>query len=273
MTTQVPNRLPTLANFRDVGGLQTVDGGQVRPGILFRADSLQDITAAEVDTLAHELGIRYVVDLRTGEEAVQQGRGPLHARPIAYLNVPLIDVDGPMGPPGRVLLDHYLSHLEHDPNLPLAVETVAHAVRMPTLVHCAAGKDRTGLTMLLVELLAGVTLEDAKADFLRTADNITAIITRLRGWKRYSDNMNRLSEEIYRCEEHSITGLLEELSIRYGSAAEWAALKGIPNDVVGLLRQRLVSGAGGDGARTNSGPARPDSVSLPRPRCTRPARW
>lgn len=258
MTTQVPSRLPTLANFRDVGGLRTENGGQLRPRVLFRGDSLQDITADEVDTLVHDLGIRYVIDLRTGEEAVQQGRGPLHARPIAYLNVPLIDVDGPMGPPGRVLLDHYLSHLDHDPNLPLAVETVAHTVRMPTLVHCAAGKDRTGLTMLLVELLAGVTPEDAKADFLRTADNIAAIITRLRGWKRYSDNMNRLSEEIYRCEEHSVTGLLEEMSIRYGSAAEWAAVKGIPNHVVDLLRQRLVSGAADDAAGTDSLPARPN---------------
>jgi protein tyrosine/serine phosphatase len=230
----------TLTNFRDVGGLRTEGGQQLRGRRLFRADSLQDITADEADTLVEELGIRYVVDLRTGEEAMQQGRGPLHAKPVSYLNVPLIDVDGPMGPPGRVLLDHYLDHLEHDVNLPVAVETIAYAVRFPTVVHCAAGKDRTGLTILLVELLAGVMPEEAKADFLRTSENIAAIVARLRGWKRYADNMARLTDEIYRCEEHSVDGLLEELFARYGSAAGWAEAKGVTSEAVTMLRDRMV---------------------------------
>ena len=237
---QTGRRLPTMVNFRDVGGLRSDDGRQLRAGRLFRGDSVQDITAAEVDTLVEELGIRYIIDLRTGEEAVQQGRGPLGGRPVNYLNIPLVDVDGPMGPPGRVLLDHYLDHLEHDPNLPVAVETVANAVRLPTLVHCAAGKDRTGLTMLLVELLAGVTVEDARSDFLRTAENMTAIRTRLRGWQRYADNMARLTDEIYRCEEHSIDGLLGELEQRYGTAERWALAKGVPAETIAQLRSRLL---------------------------------
>jgi protein-tyrosine phosphatase len=233
-------RLSTMVNFRDVGGLRTEDGRQLRAGRLFRGDSVQDITAAEVDMLVGELGLRYIVDLRTGEEAVQQGRGPLGNQTVNYLNIPLVDVDGPMGPPGRVLLDHYLDHLEHDPNLPVAVEAIAHAARLPTLVHCAAGKDRTGVTMLLVELLAGVTEEDARSDFLATAENMTAIVTRLRGWQRYADNMARLTEEIYRCEQHSVDGLLQALKERYGTAAEWARDKGVPVDTIGQLRGRLV---------------------------------
>ncbi len=87
---------------------------------------------------------------------MQQGRGPLHSRPVTYITSRWSTSTG-RWPTGRVLLDHYLDHLDRDPNLPVAVEMVAHAVRLPTLVHCAAGKDRTGLTMLLVELLAGVT--------------------------------------------------------------------------------------------------------------------
>lgn len=240
MTVQVLEELPTLVNFRDVGGLQTGDGRRLKSGILYRGDSLQDVTTAEARTLVDGLGVRYIIDLRRGEEAVQQGRGPLVDYPVGYLNIPLIDVDGPPGPPGRVLLDQYLDHLEHDVNLPLAVETVAHAIHRPTIVHCAAGKDRTGLTLLLVELLAGVTPEQAAMDFMRTADNIGAIVTRLRGWKRYSDNMDRLSGEIYRCEEHSVIGLLEELHGRYGSADEWAARKGVSSETITILRDRLL---------------------------------
>lgn len=232
--------LPTFTNFRDVGGLRTIDGRKLRSGLLFRSDSVQDITEAEAEVLVNKLGVRYLIDLRTGPEAVQQGRGPLANLPVSYLNIPLVDVDGPTGPPGRVLLDFYIDHLEHDPNLPVAIETVAHTVRRPTLVHCAAGKDRTGLTILLVELLCGVTVEDATADFLLTRANMEAIRTRLRGWPRYANNMARLSAEIYDCEHHSIDGLIEELRHRYGTAADWARTKGLPEESIVLLRQRLV---------------------------------
>jgi len=237
---QSERRLSTMVNFRDVGGLRTERGRQIRPGRLFRGDSVQDITSAEVDTLIDKLGIRYIIDLRTGEEAIQQGRGPLGDQPVNYLNIPLVDVAGPIGPPGRVLLDHYLDHLERDPNLPVAIEAVANAVRLPTLVHCAAGKDRTGVTMLLVELLVGVTEEDAKSDFLATAENMSEIVTRLRRWRRYADNMAKLTEEIYRCEENSIDGLLKELKDRYGTAEQWALEKGVPTDMIGQLRVRLL---------------------------------
>ncbi|MGD9529471.1 MAG: tyrosine-protein phosphatase [Pseudonocardia sp.] len=234
--------LPTFTNFRDVGGLRTVDGRALRSGVLFRSDSVQDITEAEAEILVDKLGLRYLIDLRTGPEAVQQGRGPLANLPVGYLNIPLVDVDGPKGPPGRVLLDFYLDHLERDPNLPVAVETVAHAVRHPTLVHCAAGKDRTGMTILLVELLCGVTVADATADFLVTRTNMAAIRTRLRGWPRYADNMARLSAEIYECEQHTIDGLVDELRRRYGTAAGWARAKGLPDESVALLRRRLIEG-------------------------------
>lgn len=234
--------LPTFRNFRDVGGLRTADGGQLRSGLLFRSDSVQDISESEADLLVDKVGLRYVVDLRTGPEAVQQGRGPLAFRPVNYLNIPLVDVDGPKGPPGRVLLDFYIDHLDNDPNLPIAVEAVANAVRCPTLVHCAAGKDRTGLTMLLVELLCGVTPVEAKADFLVTSTNMEAIRTRLRGWPRYAHNMATLSAEIYRCEEHSVDGLIEALEQNYGTAESWAQAKGVPRQSIELLRDRLVEG-------------------------------
>ncbi|MFC7659705.1 tyrosine-protein phosphatase [Pseudonocardia benzenivorans] len=133
-----------------------------------------------------------------------------------------------------------MDHLEHDQNLPVAVEAVAHTVRHPTLVHCAAGKDRTGMTILLVELLCGVTVEDTTADFLVTRRNMEAIRTRLRGWPRYAANMARLSAEIYDCEEHTIVGLLDELQRRYGTAAGWARAKEIPEESIALLRRRLV---------------------------------
>lgn len=237
---RVPARLTSFVNLRDVGGLRTADGRRLRPGRLFRSDSVQDITEEEADVLVGRLGVRSVIDLRTGPEAVQQGRGPLAHRPVSYLNIPLVDVDRPEGLPGRLLLDSYIDHLHHDPNLPVAVETVTHAVRRPTLVHCAAGKDRTGVTLMLVELLCGVTIDDVRADFLVTAANIERIRARLRGWPRYARNMATLSPEIYECEPHSFDGLVAVLEREYGTAEGWALAKGLPAGTVELLRERLI---------------------------------
>jgi hypothetical protein len=228
------------ANFRDVGGLPASDGRVIRHGRLFRSDSLQDLDDADVAALVERLRVRYIVDLRTAGEAVQQGRGPLSAHPVAYLNVPLVDVDAPVGPPGTVVLNQYLEHLEHDPNLPLAVEMVAHAVRHPTVVHCAAGKDRTGVVLALVELLLGVPEEQVVADYMVTAANMEGILGRLRQWQRYADNMARLPAEIYCCEEHVIRGLLRELGSRYGGARQWAIDRGIGADVADRLKDRLL---------------------------------
>jgi protein-tyrosine phosphatase len=229
-----------LANFRDVAGLPAGDGRHIRNGRLFRSDSLQELDDADVVTLVDRLGIRFIIDLRTADEAVQQGRGPLRAHPIGYLNVPLVDVDAPAGPPGQVVLTQYLQHLEHDPNLPLAVEMVAHTVRFPTVVHCAAGKDRTGVVLALVELLLGVPEEHVIADYMVTAANIAPILARLRRWPRYAHNMARLPAETYRCEDHVIRDLLAELTSRYGGAEQWARSRGIDSSVVQQLKDRLL---------------------------------
>lgn len=231
-----------LANFRDVGGLPAADDRQIRSGRLFRSDSLQELGDGDITNFVDRLGIRYIIDLRTAEESVQQGRGPLGSYPIGYLNVPLVDVDAPSGPPGKVVLTQYLQHLDHDPNLPLAVEMVAHTVRLPTVVHCAAGKDRTGVVLALVELLLGVPEEHVVADYMRTAANIELVLARLRRWPRYAGNMAKLPAETYRCEEHVIRGLLDELSRRYGGTVGWARQRGIGPDVVQQLRDRLLVG-------------------------------
>ena len=59
-------------NFRDLGGLPTADGRRTRPGRLFRSDTLQALTVADVTHLVASLGVVLVIDLRDTDEAVEQ---------------------------------------------------------------------------------------------------------------------------------------------------------------------------------------------------------
>ena len=70
-----------LANFRDVGGLPTIDGTRIAPGRLLRSDNLQTLTDSDVQRLA-ELGLTDVIDLRSDYEAEREGPGPLSATDV-----------------------------------------------------------------------------------------------------------------------------------------------------------------------------------------------
>ena len=75
--------LDGLANLRDVGGIPTDDGGEIRTGRLLRSDNLQSLTPADVDRLL-ELGLSDVVDLRSDYEAEQEGPGPLRQTDVTH---------------------------------------------------------------------------------------------------------------------------------------------------------------------------------------------
>ena len=69
--------LDGAVNARDLGGLPLADGGTTASGVLLRSDNLQGLTPADVGTLVDDVGVRLVVDLRTGVEVELEGPGPL----------------------------------------------------------------------------------------------------------------------------------------------------------------------------------------------------
>ena len=85
-------RVPLEAgfNFRDLGGHETADGRRVRSGVLYRADTLHRLTAADLDVL-RGLGLRTVIDLRTRAELERFGRAGLADDEVAHHHLPMVD--------------------------------------------------------------------------------------------------------------------------------------------------------------------------------------
>jgi hypothetical protein len=228
-------------NFRDLGGLRASPHHHVRPGVLFRSDTLQALSPADVSYLVDELWLELIVDLRIGPEAVTEGRGPMAATPVSYLNAPLRDLPISQLPAREQSVRFYLEHLA-SPTSPLAtvVATVAALAGRPVLVHCAAGKDRTGLVTALLLRLLGVDDEEIVADYVRSAPNMTRIVERFRDWPRYRDHMAAVPAEVYQAQEYTIRGFLDGLDGFHGGAEAWAHSRGIDDVLLRRLREGLL---------------------------------
>ncbi|MCC9705877.1 tyrosine-protein phosphatase [Streptomyces sp. MNU76] len=189
MTQQIPSTEPELTgvrNFRDVGGLPTVDGRRVRHGVLFRSGHLAHATDEDAAFLA-SLGLHTVFDFRN--TADQKLEGPDVELPgVLNVNLPLSDpADGAefwkMVRDGdldqlRELLDDgkaagrmIASYRRIIKDRTAEHSRVLHALAedsVPALMHCAAGKDRAGLSVAITLLALGVEREAIVADYLES---------------------------------------------------------------------------------------------------------
>jgi protein-tyrosine phosphatase len=171
-------RLPLAGTFnvRDAGGYLTA-GGKLRSGLLLRGDAPGTLDADSLAVLG-ALGLRTVIDLRApGEREMRPTR--LEALTgVRIVEVPLLDPsDGDLpeellteGLPG---LYRWLV-LNRGHRLAEVIRVLAAADALPALVHCSAGKDRTGVVVALVHAVLGVAEDDLAADFGRSAELLGA---------------------------------------------------------------------------------------------------
>jgi protein-tyrosine phosphatase len=231
-------------NFRDLGGFAASGHRRVRRGMLFRSDTLQALTDDDVTRLVEHLGVEVVIDLRIGPEAVAEGRGPLAAATVCYINAPLRDLPVSDLPPAEQSAHFYLEHLASpSPVLPMLVRMLAAASGRPTVLHCAAGKDRTGLVAALTLRLLGVDDEDIVADYLATGQNMPRIVERFRTWPRYRDHMAVVPAEVYQAHEVTIRTFLRRMDELYGGARGWALGRGLDDAVLDQLVRGLTEPA------------------------------
>jgi protein-tyrosine phosphatase len=238
-----PRHVSPLAgafNFRDLGGLPARDGRHTRRGLLFRSDSLQALTPGDVATLRDGFGLKVVVDLRLAREVAEEGRGLLASCPeIDYVNAPLEMASVRSIAPQEVLNTLYRQCLE-SASMAHAVERIAAHAGQPTLFHCAAGKDRTGVVAAMVLSVMGVDDEAIVADYLASAPNMPKMLERFATWPRYREHLAAMPPQVYAVEEQPIRIFLAELRKGHGGALAWAARRGIPSSALaGLVRAGL----------------------------------
>jgi protein-tyrosine phosphatase len=167
--TRIP--VPGTFNFRDVGGYATPDGF-VRSGKLFRSDGLSKLGAAGKAEMAR-LGVRVVVDLRDDFEA-EVMPDDLAGTDIETVRLPVFEGSGASQGVAGVSLEALYEKIlgQHADVVVAALREIANTGDSGVLVHCTAGKDRTGIVVALALLVAGVERSVVLADYARSQTNL-----------------------------------------------------------------------------------------------------
>jgi protein-tyrosine phosphatase len=169
-------------NFRDFGGYPTEDGHTVRWGLFYRSD---DLSALSDDDLAklHALGIKLVCDFRSAEERAEEPDRLPADQPPELVELPIFDeafspsefreliTSGRLGDTDlrQMLIDgNRLFATRYAAQYRAMFERLVQAGQLPALVHCTAGKDRTGFAAAVVLRTLGVPQETVYEDFLLT---------------------------------------------------------------------------------------------------------
>ncbi|GAA3842506.1 tyrosine-protein phosphatase [Streptomyces phyllanthi] len=230
MTQQVPSTEPELTgvrNFRDVGGLPTVDGRRVAHGRLFRSGHLAHATDEDASFLT-SLGLHTIFDFRNAAD--QKLEGPDVELPgVRNVNLPLTDPadgaefwkmvrDGDLDQLRSLLSDGKAANrMIHSYRTIMTRRTDEHSQvlralaedSVPALMHCAAGKDRAGLSIAVTLLAVGVEREAIVADYLES--NATH--------RRYKVHRNGTSTSAYSPEVMELLNPLFDARAEYLEAA------------------------------------------------------
>jgi protein tyrosine/serine phosphatase len=249
--------LEGAVNVRDVGGLPTDDGGQTVTGRLLRSDNLQHLSAADVSRLVRDIGVTTVIDLRSSAEVDSEGPAPLQAVPgVRHVHHPVMPEFGEATDavaealllrreqrksrfPDDPICGYYLGYLEDRPDQVVAAVRSIARDEGTALVHCAAGKDRTGVVIALALTASGVYPEAVAADYAATGQRIEAILDRLRRSPTYQADIDAAPADAHQARPETMAAFLREVGSRYGGVTQWLTDSGLSAEELAQLRFKL----------------------------------
>jgi protein-tyrosine phosphatase len=226
------------ANVRDLGGYDTADG-TLRWGVLLRGDALADLEAEGREQLAR-LGLRTVIDLR---EPIERELDPdaidgvglsLRELPLIGGRVDLHEVQG--------MRDFYSAVVERcGPGIAAAVALLAEPETLPALIHCSAGKDRTGILSAVVLAALGVADQTIAEDYALTEQLLRGeVLEKVRARALAAGLTEQAIAAASSSPPELMLEVLGEIRERYGGASAYLERFGLPAGALERLRAALV---------------------------------
>jgi protein-tyrosine phosphatase len=234
--------LEGAVNFRDLGGYETVEGRRTEWRTLFRADGLSQLSPAD-RAVIRQLGVATVIDLRTSIE-VERGRFPVEDVPVGYHHLPLVDsVPDPEAfrlAPGLLARSYAEMVRQAAPQIVGILRLVAERHAHPVIIHCTAGKDRTGVMVAVLLGVLGVPDETIVADYALSAEAMGRL--RAKMIERYPEGRQVIEEadEVFSAAPSNIANMIDAVRQDYGTFEAYAAAAGAGPEVLAGLRQTML---------------------------------
>jgi len=227
-------------NVRDLGGLPTEDGRTTSFGSIVRADSIRRLSDEGWDAL-RAYGVERIVDLRWHDELAMDPPGEVD---VEVLHVPVFpDVGDPAWSEAEAEGDRgreYAWLLEKGADrFAQAITAIADADGGAVVVHCAAGKDRTGLVAALMLRLVGVPHEAIVEDYVTSGRNLAPLIG---PWIEQAPDDNERERRIYLSvtPPEAIDHAVREVERLHGTAEEYLRSGGASGETLTRIRRRLL---------------------------------
>lgn len=248
-------KFKTLLNFRDTGGINATGGGVLKKGILFRSANPDKLSNSDLQQL-RALNIKTVIDLRAPHEVRNEYKYP---DPSQKLSLPL-DFQQTTRERLRPVIYNknseqviadvsnaiYLEILDASGTVIKEVmETLASPGSIPVLIHCQAGKDRTGIIIALILLSLGVDRELIISDFMKSNDALLPFFKRqflMRkilslGFFPYRNMLYAVQVK-----RRNIESVLDRIETHYGGIESFNRTAGISESMLDEIRRKLLSG-------------------------------
>jgi protein-tyrosine phosphatase len=230
---ETPNRhlrIPGTRNLRDVGGYPAGNGRRTRWRTLYRTDSLDRLPPESQATLL-DLGLRQVIDLRWPRELVDAPSVFGRSGRVRYLNVSLWEDN----PPARGPIETYSRAFDTRSHVLAAiVRSLVQPDGLPAVIGCAAGVDRTGVSIALLLSAVGVPSDVVATDYGLSVETYASIETAPElsdDWRAGSVNLDCLPEYMLEALDH--------LERRHGGARALLLREGLTNPELDRLTELL----------------------------------
>ena len=233
-------------NFRDIGGYINQDGRKVKKGLFFRAGRQDRMTDKDLSMLSG-LNISTQIDLRKQEEVFEQGKGPLEAMGANYINIAVIP-EGGSNKLNKLVGDtdisgkRYLGYLEFGPTSWLRLFGIlSREENLPILLHCTAGKDRTGVSTAFLLSVLGVSRDVIEADYLLTNLDIERQADFIESTVGYPKGYNRKKlASIAGVPRDAMKDFLDGVESKWGSAVEYLGKIGVTRKQMEMVRNNFL---------------------------------
>jgi protein-tyrosine phosphatase len=245
--------MKTIHNFRDCGGYATTDGLRMRRGRLYRSGTLDDAKAADLRQLT-TIGLKTIVDLRAPREKKQELPrldGALRIDvPIELENrvrekvQPLMTRRGAEGEVIDILKQMYRDLADEAwPQAGELFKVLLDADAYPVLIHCRAGKDRTGFMCALVQHAIGLERAAIFQDYLETNNHFGLVSPRMERFMKIM-SLGKLQMENVRASlsarEEYLQAAFDQIDQRHGGMTTYLAKCGVTAGEIETLRGLLV---------------------------------